>query len=234
MSTATDFKPQIDLDKEIMPSVDNAKNFVITTNEQNLAAQDLDTSLKQLQKKIEEEFAGPCDDAHKLWKKMVAWRDSHLKPIQEARAAISKKCGQWIADQRAKQEQAERDAEAKRQEEERKQQEKINAQADKAAASGKTEKAEALREKAQNVQIAPAYVPPAVQTKVAGVATVTKWKGEVVDFLALIAFISENPEYAHMLEVKQSAVNLEAQRLKGMKQIPGIKFSQETTLSNRR
>lgn len=227
--------PAIDLvfETDIQPTVENANQLVIATPEQNMAAQNFFTALANLEKMIHEKFDQSCTDAHKAWKSAIALRASFLDPVEQARSALSRKCGAFVASEQRRVADEQRAAEAARQAEERKAREALEAKAEKAAASGKVEKAEALREQAQTVQVAPRYVAPAAPLKAAGVSTTTKWKGECVDILALVGWISNNPDYIGLVAANQPEINALARLVKGGKQIPGLKISQETTLANR-
>lgn len=222
------------LELEIKPTIETAGALVIKNEDQNLEAQRFLGVLKDLRKKVTDTFDPICSATHKAWNEATSKRKLHLDPIDEADRAIRKKSALFIEEQERIREQIAREAEAKRQKAEREEREKIEAQAKKAAEKGNIEKAEALKEKAANVYVPPAFFPQAPVAKAAGVSTTRTWKAEVSDFLALIVFISENPDYANLLEVNTSALNSYARMNKGLKKIPGVRFYEETNLSVRK
>ena len=81
-----------------------------------------------------------------------------------------------------------------------------------------------------SIIMAPTVAPT---TKVAGIATVERWKARVMDKYDLIRFVAANPQYGELLTVNETALNAQARSLKGNLQIPGVQAYPEQTISAR-
>ena len=113
----------------------------------------------------------------------------------------------------------------------RKEREKLEAQAARALATGKLEKAEALRITAEAIPERMEIAPTA--TKVAGLASRSTWRAELVDKLALVTYVAQHPEWLNLLEPNMTAINGLARSQKSALAIPGIRAVQEKQLAAR-
>jgi len=124
-----------------------------------------------------------------------------------------------------------REAEALAAEALRREREKLEAQAARAEASGRIEKAEALRETAaatpERMEIAP------TAPRIAGLASRSTWRAEVIDKSALVAYVASHPEWLNLLDPNLTALNGLARSQKSALAIPGIKALEEKQLSAR-
>ncbi len=113
----------------------------------------------------------------------------------------------------------------------RKEREGLEAQATKAEASGKLEKAEALRECAAMVpeQIVVAPTAP----KLTGVAARSTWRAEVIDKLSFVKHVAGHPEWLHLVEPNLVALNGLARSQRGALSLPGVKVTEERQLAAR-
>ena len=96
---------------------------------------------------------------------------------------------------------------------------------------GDADTAEALRMTAE-VMVAPVVVSAAPTVK--GVSTRKIHKAEVVDILAFAQYIIANPQFKHMLQVNQVALNQYATMMKENAQMDGVSFKVEEVLASRR
>lgn len=127
------------------------------------------------------------------------------------------------------QEKKRREEEARIAEQQRKERERLEARALKAEESGKTEKAEALR---QQADISPTAVTlDNGATKVSGVAKRTTWSGECFDKKALIKAVAEGKAPDTLLEVNTVTLNKLAVALKGSMNYPGCRAVSKQTLA---
>lgn len=170
----------VDLAKEAAEVIVEAQSYKITTSEQFANSMELLKKIKSVSNKLEAErtaqkapILAAGRDVDSLYKAETDKLLKAEKVLKDAGIAF-----QWEEQRKAAELQAKLRAEAE--EKARKEQEKLLAQAAKAAEQGKTEKADMLLDKAENVQ---AFVPviQAVETKVAGVSTRKVWKYRIVD-----------------------------------------------------
>jgi len=112
----------------------------------------------------------------------------------------------------------------------RRQREKLEERAAKAQASGRLERAEALRVNAATLPLALPQAPSGM----AGLATKSTWRAEVADLQALIRYVAEHPEWAHLLEANLTALNGLARSQKSALAIPGVRVVEEKQLAARR
>jgi hypothetical protein len=171
-----------------------------------------------------------------LQKLVVAGRTSALEPIRALEALAEgnwkpyvDKCAKAEAIMKAKttayrqeRENKRREIEARQREAARREQERLQKQADAAAARGKVEQAEALRERAANVP-AQVFSPPATP-KVKGVFFTEHWDYEIEDAARLPR------EYLLPDKTKIGEV---VSALKGETRIPGVRVFPRSVMSSR-
>ena len=164
-----------ELEKQSQSLTIRANSFAITTDtDYQEAMQFVVEKLKPLRKAIEETFDPIIDQAHKTWKSAIAKKNEKLEPINNAIAFLDKKGKdfRYIQEQKRQEEQRKADELA------RKEQAKLEERARKAEEKGKTEKAEELQQKAQEV-IAPVVAPKV--SKVDGIVIKKLWTFEIID-----------------------------------------------------
>ena len=220
------------MEQEINPLVGYANTLDIENDQDSFDAQSALKTIKLREKRVGETFDPICDAAHKTWKQSCDTRSSFLNPLKQAETIIKKKIVTFETEAERKRQEQARLAEAKRLEAERKEREKIEAQAKKAEEAGKTEKAEALREKAETVNVAPVFVPPP-PPKVAGTSFKKVWKGQVVDVIALCKAIGEGKASPSMVIVSQSSIDAHARANRDSWPIPGVVFKEESQMAMR-
>jgi hypothetical protein len=132
--------------------------------------------LKPFKKKIELDFDGSIKSAHATWKSIIAQRDGHLVPIEEAIEFIDG-IGRTYRTEQEKLRKAEED---RLNEIAHKEAERLQKLADKAKARGDQEKAESFEARAQEtVSITPVVAPKV--SKVEGIVIRKVWKFRIVD-----------------------------------------------------
>lgn len=203
-----------------------AGNYRIANADQyQNAAEDL-RKVKSLGKKLEDQrkaITGPMDVAKKA---VMDFFRAPLNYLDEAETAL--KAALLTYDR--EQERLRIEAEAKAAEAARKEQEKLLARADKAAESGKQEKAEALQ--TQAAMVAP-VVNVAPQTKVSGISSRDNWTAEVTDMLELVKAVAAGQQPLSLLSVDQTKLNGMAKALKQDLMIPGVKAVNKPVISAR-
>lgn len=104
---------------------------------------------------------------------------------------------------------------------------KAASKADSATQQGEA-KAEELTTQSQLVSAAPVAIAPA---KAAGTSTRKKWKARVTDKAALVKYIAAHPQFLHVLEVNESALNKLAGAMEENLNIDGCQVYQEAILA---
>lgn len=192
-----------------------ARTYQVTTAEQYSAgAEDL-KRVKAAQKCLEDErtgITGPLNAALKRVNNLFRTPGDRLARIERA---IKQRLGDFADEQ----ERLRREEQRKADEVARKDRERIEAQAAKAAAAGKTEKAEQLQERAASV-VAPVVHrdPP----KVAGLSSREVWKFEVVD-------PAQVPR--EWCAVDESKIRRQVAATRGETKIPGVRVYAERQLA---
>jgi hypothetical protein len=100
---------------------------------------------------------------------------------------------------------------------------------DKEAEKHVTHAEEHRQQAAQPVNVSP----PAERTVIAGASASRPWKGELMDIDALIVAAASNAYLRGLLKADESAINAFAKSTKGSKDVPGVRFYQQTTVTSR-
>ena len=117
-------------------------------------------------KRIKDYWKSPKDSAFKAHKEITAKENEMLKPLEEKRKAVNLLMSRYATEQERIRQEEQRRINAEREEKERKEREKLEKRAAAAEEKGQTEKAEALREKADMVIIPPVIIVPEVEKTV--------------------------------------------------------------------
>lgn len=166
------------------------KIAVIGTDDQLSKAGEIGKLLRDMKKTIVEHYS-PIKKSMDAAKKVVLDKEkADLAPIEEAISRLSSMSTTYLtAKERARQEE-ERRLRAIEEEKARKEQERLLAQSAKAEEKGKTEKAEALLEKAEDVYVAPVHVAATGPIR-SDSATTSGTKDLAVEVINLKAFVCE-------------------------------------------
>lgn len=218
--------------KEVQPIVNYAKALTIKTQDESTAAQEGLKELKRRKSIVDEKFDPPVRAAHAAWKAAKDLYNFFMNPFDEAETIIKKKVVIFESEAQRKRDEEARLAEARRQADERKRREEIERQAKAAEDKGKTEKAEALREKAETFVAPPVFTPPPAP-KVQGTAFKKTWVGECVDLKALCQAIAEGKAPINLVSPNQSAINAFAKGVKNTMPVSGLRFEERTDMSVR-
>lgn len=229
----TEIKNRKELENEIQPIIQKAQALVIKTPEESVSAQEILKEIKVRQKTVIEKIGPLVADAYKAWKGIKDFENSLMKPLESAETVIKRKIIEFQQMLEQKRQEEARKAEAARLEAERKEREKLEAQAQKAEEKGKVEKAEALREQAETVTVAPVFTPPPVSATLKGASFSETWKGEVTDIMALCQAIVDGKASPTMVLVNESAINAHAKANKDKWPIAGVRFFPVKNLSMR-
>jgi hypothetical protein len=208
---------------EVEPMLDKAKSLVVKDKDTKEQAVGFIKTLKDFKEKIEERFHPTANKqtAYKAYDGALATEKAFYSPIDTAIKLVSDNVKTFERDEALRIQREAQLAEAKRQEEERKERERLEAQAKKAEEKGKTEKAEALREQAETVTIAPTFTPPPQPVKK------LIWKARVVNPILACQSIGAGLIPFNLVEFKVSALNDLGKSYDGKAKIAGIEFYQD-------
>lgn len=211
------------IEKETAHIQKEANDLVITNQ---LVYEDAATflqTIKGLQKKIKETFDPIVASALKTHREAVAQKKKHLDPIVKIETQIKSKMLEYEKAQeqirRAQEEKLARQAKA---EEERKKK-ALEERAKKAEQTGKTEKAEELREQKEAVSVEAPILAPRAQTPT-GISYRTRWTAQVIEF----SKIPDTYKIANM-----PMLNKFAMATKGQVLVPGVVFKCEKEVASR-
>jgi len=212
-------------EKEVSLMVAGADKFVVKNQETLLEAKArLDHCVSKAKffndKRLS--ITRPMDLAKKTAKEMF---DVPINALNRAekylRAAMDKYNTEQADKMQELQDKINREAEAKA----RKERERLEASAKKWEEKGKTEKAEEIRERAEDVTAMPDVV-LAEPEKIAGISWRNNWKGEVFDESLL-------PEQYFTKTVNQKVIDVMVKESGGKIKIPGVRNTNKKTMVNR-
>lgn len=196
-----------DKNDKALAAIEQARAFVITSNDEYTQVDQFCVSLKALEKEVDQAFDDHIDAAHKAHKALVAKKKLYAEPIVEARRIAKEKLIAW----EQKQEQLRQEEEARQRAEAKKRAEdEALAKAQRAAEFGDDKTAEAIIS-------APVVVEPVKVERLtpkAQTVSRTVYSFEVVDPKAI------PDEYWMLDEQKIGAV---VRATKGAITIPGVK-----------
>lgn len=210
------------IETEIAPIIREARSLVVKSQDQRAYAITFAGRLKHLRERIEERFH-PTANKKKIYAAYEASLETEhafYDDIDSAGKEVKRIVSEYDREEALKAQREAAAAEAKRLEEERKAREKLEAQAKAAEEKGKIEKAEALREQAETVTVAPVFTPTREVKKLV-------WKARVTNMMQLCKAISEGLVPWNVLEIRQSEMNSFAKGYDGKTEIPGLTFYQD-------
>jgi hypothetical protein len=178
------------LKQEIMTVDERIAAVVVCDAQTYEVAGKMVIDLDGLKKKIEAYWKEPIEKAFQAHKALTAKRGEMLKPVDDRRKTLTQKISAYLTEEDRKRREEQRRLDEKRREAEQKERDRLAKLAAKAEEKGKIDKAEALREKAEEVYIPPAVVVPEVERTTrmdeGTVSTVKDIEIEIVDVKAVL------------------------------------------------
>ena len=135
----------------------NVHDLKVLNRENYILAADTLKNIKEWRSKIEAYFAPIKKSAYDTWKGITAKETEALKLINEADKIVREEIRKYLMEQERIRQEEQRRLEYEAQEKARKEQETLLKKAEKAEIKGKSEKAEELLEKAENVYAEPVF-----------------------------------------------------------------------------
>lgn len=225
LNTAVDVQQRTDIVKE-------CEALTIKTQSDVEKSVELERTLKDNKKAIEEGFKPVVDEANKIHKTLTAKRNAFLKPIEDALSLVQGKRNKYLQEQeRIRKEQEAARLKAQKDAEE---QERLR-QAELAEMNGDTEGAEAILsgEAAVHVPTPPASAEPE-QEKTEGLVVKRLYTATCIDKMALVkAIAGGRADLLHLLEIDQSALNKLAAATKENFQVAGCRLDVTTRTHTR-
>lgn len=216
------------LKAEVAPVVQRANNFMVVTPQEYASAAEFCKTIKGAQKRVVEFFAPMVKANLDATRATNAAKAQVLDPLIEAEGTIKTKQLAWsIAQERIRVAEEAR-LNAIEQERARKERETL---LKKAAAIKSPEKAEALREQAQNVQINTVTV-ASIAPEVKGQSIRKTWRARVIDPKAAVTALMQFPDWAAYIEINQGQLDKFAARTKGAVKMAGVDMYEDTTLAS--
>jgi hypothetical protein len=200
-----------------------AQSVVIKTPDEYSTALEEVKSLMRFKTKIIELFRPSKEAAHTAWKSVIAIEKVFTDKIDASEKLAKTAMLKYQEEEERKSIAEERRLQAEADEKARKERERLQAQAAKAAESGKTEKAEALIERAE--MVTPVAVVIESKIQYAGQSVRSTWKAKIVDADAV-------PREWCVPDQKQ--LDAIAKSTNGLKKIAGVEFYNEKTLAIRK
>jgi len=225
-----------ELKNEIM-TVDQRINEVsIIDNDSYGFAGSLVVELDNLKKKITAYWDEPISKAFQTHKALTAKRTEMLKPIDDRRRTLTTKISAYLTEQDRIKREAQRKLDDERRAAEQRERDRLNKMAEKARAAGKIEKAELLREKVEEVFVAPAIVVPTVEkTTRLDTGTISQKKElyiEVVSVMELLKEIVGGRLPVGIVTISNEKLK-QAIKLNSLKSVPGCIIEERISASFR-
>lgn len=204
------------------------RELKITNSQEYQSSGNFLKQIKTVSKIIDDgrkEITKPLDDAKK---RVMDFFKDPLNELSEAERLLKGAILTYQREQQRITQQKQLEAEAKARAEEERKRKELEERAKKWEEKGNQEKAELLREKAEDVHVKTVVVAQPIE-KVSGLATKKVWKANIVD-------INKIPQNVYINDEKvtaaiQSILNKLATATKGAMPIDGVEFYQEDSLS---
>lgn len=210
---------KIDYSKDVTVFI-NAP-VVIESTEQNLTIADNLAKVKGEIKRLDTDRRSFTDPINKVIDAIIARYNLAINPLKAYEIAAKNVMADWNTRERNRVAKENERLRLQAEEKASKEAERLAARAEKAEAKGNAQKAEELRQMAENVQSAPA--PVVQQQKASGVSFKTVWEIEVTDH-SLIPVVYMIPDVDRIKKV----VNAMA----GKMEIPGIRIIEKQVVSS--
>ena len=146
-----------ELQKQIQTVDEQVTALAVKDKKSFELAGEITHQLDGLIKEIKNYWKEPIEKAHQAHKALTAKRGEMLNPVESKRRILSQRITMYLTEQERIRQEQQRKFDEERRKEEEAERRKLEAKAQKAEEKGKIDKADALREKADDV-----YVPPTI------------------------------------------------------------------------
>jgi hypothetical protein len=180
--------------KQEVQTIEAQSNIIVADKETYEVATGMVITLKEMRKKIVSYWKLPKDAAFAAHREIIKKESEMFSPVDARIKDLDNKVNKFLTEERRAREEAQRKLDESRRKQEAEERAKLEARAAKAEAAGKDDKAEALREKAAEVYVAPAIIEPTVdkttRTDAGTVTAKTDIEIEIVNPMTIIKHIA--------------------------------------------
>lgn len=215
------------IEEAYLPIVQAAQSLIVIDQMSHGTALEQMKQLRGAEKKVRERLDPLIASANAAHKGLTKLRADLLRPIERSVSILDGRCQEY---ERAERERAL--AEARRLEEEARKREEERQILDAIAAEQTGDKVTAAAILDEKPVVPVIFVAPALAT-IAGVWTRPNWRAEVNDKLALIRYVATHPEWVHLVDANESALNGLAKSQREALAIPGVCAVEEQVRSIR-
>lgn len=208
---------------EVSPVIEGAEAFQIACQDDYQLVYDMASSAKKYIKGVKGVFKTAKETAYAAHNEVCKAETTLLGPAEEVVSIYRLKMGAWDKEQAR----IAREAAQKAAEEARKLEEARLAKAAELEAEGHHEEADAVIEAPAPVHVSK------TPAKVAGVAKKTTWKAKVTDVQAFLRGVADGSIPMAMVEIKQGALNRQAQMLGEELSYPGTEVYEDHSVAIR-
>jgi len=226
-----------ELKNEIMTVDQRINEVAIIDNDSYGFAGSLVVELDNLKKRIETYWKDPVDKAFAAHKSLTAKRAEMLNPVSERRKALTTKINAYLTEQENIKLAAQIKLDDERWAAEQRERDRLNKMAEKAEAAGKVEKAELLREKVEEVFVAPAIVVPTVEkTTRLDTGTISQKKELYIEVVSVMELLKEIVVFGRLpvgiVTISNEKLK-QAIKLNSLKSVPGCIIEERISASFR-
>lgn len=185
--------------------------------------------VKGIEQSVRVLFNVPKAKAHEAHKAICAAETKLLEPVLQIQKYLRGKVGDYLIEQRRKEDDDRRRLEA---EARKREQDRLQAEAEAAELAGDTQAAAEILQEAMKPPTPTIHIESQI-AKTAGVSHRTIWSADVVSLRALILYVGEHPELTDLLQPNMTALNGMARALKNGMNIPGVRSVSATSTAVR-
>jgi len=226
-----------ELKQEIVKADEQIQALVVNSPETFEEAGRVVISLDDLIKKIKKYWKEPKEKAFQAHKAITQREKEMLKPVEDRRRVAQQRISAYLTEQERKRQEEQRKLDAERKAKEDREKAKLERRAEKAEESGNAEKAEELREKIDDIFVAPAIVEPTIEkTTHTDAGTISQKKDvdiRVTDPMAIFRGIAEGRIPANVAVINESKLK-QFIKLQGIAKLDGCDIQEVVKTQFRR
>lgn len=225
-----DLSKATEAERHALKLFQNSETVIVRNEADKHNAVEFVKTIKQAYKDLEakrKELVNPLNAVKNTIQSM--FRDP-LDKLTMAENTVKKSILRYEEEQERIRREEQRKAEEKARREEEEKRRRLNERADRWEEKGKADKAESLRQEAEETVVQP----PVVQSgssKVEGTSIRETWKAEVTDLKALVVAVAEGRAPMTFIQANMTAINKTAVSMKDTMQFPGVRFYADKSLA---
>lgn len=219
-----------ELKKEITPVINAANGLIVETADQYASAGEFLKRIKGRMAQVDEVLIEPLRETKRnITQQMKNLDDIFMVQLKKAESKVKSKMLHYDRIEEEKRLKEQRRLQAEAEEKARKERERLFKAAEKLKTPELKEERIAEAEEVEAPQVTVQKEVP----KVSGISTRKKWRGKVVNRVALIKFCLDQSAFLYLIDFKQNEIDKYAQSTKGEFKMAGVEFYEESILSSR-